>query len=710
MKISIKAIDNPIIVTLFTVSVLVIGLISLSFLPLELFPEVETPYVFVTVQYPGASPSEIEYQINKKIEDELKTLSDFKQITSIAAQGVGTVVIQFRSKSNVDVKRSEVKEAMDNVLPDLPKGIETPIIRKLDFAKVPVMSVLIYGKGKNYVELKDIAEDIKEIFEEIPQVSNVQIFGGEDREITIAVNPLQIWGNKISLTQVVQFFAGANLDSPGGKISIGKRDYPIRTLAKFKDVTDVKNTVFTYRDGKPIYLKDLGEIYDGKAEVTSFARLNGDPAIALAIIKESKTNLIKLSDGISKRIEMIKSSGLLPKGLDIKIVGDQTSEVKIRVNELTSNVIQGIIAVFIILFIGLGAKNALIASLSIPFCMIFTMIGLLIFNETINNIMQFGLIIIVGMVVDGAIVVMENIYRHREMGKSLINSSKDGTEEVGASVISSVLTTMAAFAPMLFMTGIIGDFMSAIPKTVILALSGSLLFDHIVIPVLCSKFLDVRAHDEVSPIVILFKKIVKVKSITKIHPFEWIFEKYKKLIRWSITHRKSVVLTTIAVFILGFGLLLSLSRESFPELDLGKLWVDIELPKNTKIEATNEVTEDIEKIIEKYRKTESNPKGIVKHYSVNVGSSGVQVFITGNIGQEQGPHIARIDIDLIDQEERDIGIDDFISKLRKEILEQCVGAKIKVNKPKGGPPTGATINIVISGDKLIELKRLANKA
>ncbi|MDH5680912.1 MAG: efflux RND transporter permease subunit, partial [Spirochaetota bacterium] len=716
MKISAQSIDQPLIVGLFTAVILVVGIISVKFLPVELFPEIETPYVFVTVQYPGASPSEIEFQVNKKLESELKSLSNVKKITSIAAQGAGTVIIQFSSDVDPSVSRSKVKEAVDLARPTLPSEVEEPIVQSMDFAKIPVMNVLLHGMGKSDEELKDIAEEVKKVFDTVPQVANVQVFGGLDREITFAVNPYHLWAKKVNLTQLVQFFQGGNLDTPGGKLSIGTRDYPIRVLARFVDAEDVRNTVFTYRDGKPLYLRGLGEIFEGTAEKISYARYNGSPAVSLAIIKDSKSNLLRISASINYAINKIKESGLLPEGLDLTVVGDQAEEVRIRVDELTSNAIQGIIAVFIILLIGLGPRNALIASLAIPFCMVFTMIGLLIFDETFNNLTQFGLILVVGIVVDGAIVVLENVYRHREMSKDLITAAKEGTEEVGTAVVSSVLTTMAAFAPLLFMTGIVGDFMSTIPRTVIFALTGSILFDHIVIPVLCSRFMVVRGHDEISPIVTAIRKLGRGRELFKHHPFEWLYAKYQKLIRWSIKHRGRVAVITVAVFLFGLMLMGTLKKETFPEVDIGKIWVDIELPKGTGVKHTNTIALQVENILEQYRRkpkqnSDDRISRIVKSYSSNVGSSGISVFGGGAAGsRNQGPNTARLDIDLIPLQDREIGVDDYIDSLRKELLKTCVGAKIKVSKPKGGPPTGPPVNVVISGDNIPVLKRLANKA
>ncbi|GMT49072.1 MAG: acriflavin resistance protein [bacterium] len=717
MKLSDKSIDNPINVVLFVITIIVIGIISLRFLPIEMVPEIEIPVVTVVIVYNGASPAEIEYQINKEVEEELKGLTDVKKVTSIASQGVGTIVVEFQSGTNLDTKRFDVKEAVDNAVPDMPKEIETPIVRSVDFDQIPVMNILLYGKGTNYMELKDVAERVKEVFELVPQVSNADIFGGLDREITIAVDPYRLWANKVSLTQVVQFFQGGNINSPGGKIKMDNRDYPIRVMAKFVDARDVEKTIFVYRDGKPIFLRDLGKITGGTAEVTSYARYNGDQAISIALYKESKTNLLKLSDGVHKAIQKIQASGELPKGLKFAVIGDQADEVRIRVRELTSSIVLGIIAVFIVLYLSLGAKNALIVASAIPFCMIFTMIGLLVFDDSINNVMQFGLILVVGIVVDGAIVILENVYRHRELDKDRINAAKDGAEEVGTAVISSVLTTMAAFAPMLFMTGVVGQFMAVIPKTVLLALTGSLLFDHVVIPVLCSKYLQIKKPRPDSFMARIKKTFMERVGLLDFHPFERLFKHYQRLIRWSLNYRKTVALITFIIFLLGLMLLVSLDKEFFPEVDVGKLWVNIELPKGSSVEATNEICVQVEKILKPYLvqrdqsgETSDRKNRILKFYSATVGTSGVSTSGGATGGRGEGANTARISIDMVDLKDRDIGVDDFSAILRAKIRDKCAGARFKVTKPKGGPPTGDPVNVVFYGKKIRTLKDLAKKA
>ncbi len=733
MKISIKSIDNPLNTLLFTISVIVIGLMCFKFLPVELFPEVDPPIVFVSIQYPGASPTEIEFQINKKVEDELKNLEDVKKMTSVAVQGVGTIILQFESGVDSDDKRSKVKEGMDNIRSELPQEIETPIIRKLDFAKMPVMNVVLYKEGLDYVTLKDIAEKVKEEFERIPQISAVKIFGGLDREITVAVNPDALKANKVSLTEVINFFNKGNLDTPGGKLTIGTREYPIRVLARFKDASDVENSVLTYRNGKPIYIKNLGEVTTGKAEVESYARYNGIPAISLAVTKQDKSNLLKLSQQIYQRIDLIKKSKLLPEGLKIAVIGDQADEVRIRVNELTNNIVQGVFVVFVVLLLSMGFRNAVIASLGIPFAMVFTMIGLLVFGETINNISQFGLILVVGIVVDGAIVVLENTYRHIEMGKDPISGSKVGVEEVGSAVISSGLTTMGVFAPMIFMTGVTGQFMSVIPKTVIMALVGSLVFDHIVIPVMCSKFLKVKHHDQEKTHILIriLKKTGWGKNITYSHPFEAVFQRYQKFIRWSIAHRIIICLIAFLLFCGGVSLIGGMKKEFFPELDIGKLYIEIELPQSSKVEETDRITKQIEEFVKPDLKTADNllayirnvcilniikpdvqkaynPNGFLKQYVASVGSSGVQTMFAGTIGsQSTGPNIGRIDIDMVDIAERDIDVDSYMANLRRTILKNCPGAKFRIRKPQGGPPVGDPVNVVVYGDNIAVLKRIS---
>ncbi len=725
MKLSMKAIDNPLNTSLFVVVLMVLGVMAFNLIPLELNPEIETPTFFVTVEYPGASPSEIEFKINQKLEDELKNLDDIKNMSSIANQNYGTVVVEFRIGTDIDATETKVKQSVDRVEPDLPSEIETPVIQKMEMSKQPIFNILIYREHlesnqqkskddelKNDLQLKYIAEELQKRIERISGVSKVNLSGVLKREISLEVDPVALWANNVSLTEIINFFNKGNLDFPGGKLQIGSRDYTIKLPAKFLDEQDIEETILTFKNDKPIYLKDLGKISFTKAEVKSNARINGIKAIALSVVKQSGGNLVKLSDIILNRLEKEKQSGILAKGIKYEIVGDQAKEVRQKTKELTGNIYQGIAVVFLVLLFSMGIRNAFIASLAIPFAMIFALGGLYLFDQTLNMVTQFGLIIVVGIVVDGAIVVMENTYRHLELGEAAISSAKIGIDEVGSSVISSALTTMAAFAPMLFMTGIIGEFMAKIPLTVIIALFGSLLFDHIVIPLLCSKFLKVKTQSRPSSFKNFIMKYVSrhkwISLLINMQPLRASFTGYQKLIRWSISHPYIVLLMSFFIFFGGVSLLLSLDSELFPEMDSGRCWVEIELPKGSSVKATNKLTLEIEQFVEKYRRTKANPDGVVKYYSSKVGTDGAPMTSTGG-AQAKGPNISRIDIDLVDEKDRTSNTNELVSKLRPILLSNCTGGKIRVRTPSSGPPVGAPINLVITGDKLRTLKSLSNR-
>ena len=688
MKISSQAIDHPLNVFLVVILIVVLGILGFQELPIELLPEVEVPVIFISVEYRGASASEIEFQVNKELENELKSIQDIKILRSVATPGVGTTIIQFKSGSDLQLKKNEIREAVDKVLPDLPEDIEDPVIKGVtveeDFA---LLYIYLYGAKYSQIQLKDFARELKNQLESVPKVSEVAIYGGLDREIRVYVDPNALRSRMIPLRTILNFFNRGNLDRPGGKITLGDQNYYIRVLGKFVDDFDIRRSVLTYRDNQPVYLKELGNVRLETTEVKNYARLNGLPAIFLALKDEGDANVLELSKTVRARLDRMQKSDFWPEGLNFLVLGDQADEVNIRVSELTDNIIQGIIIVFFVLLISIGIRNAMIVSLAIPFTLIFTSLGLFILGGSINNISQFGIILVLGIVVDGAIVILENTYRHIEMGKNAIQASKDSIQEVGSAVISSGLTTIAGFAPMLFMTGIVGQVMKEIPTVVIIALIGALLFDHILIPLLASRLVKVSKKSNSSQ-----KR--KIKISFNFYPF--IFKTYRRILGWSLNHRTVVLTLALVLGGVGFFLFQFLRSEFLPEMDTGNFTVFISLPKSSSVEKTNVKVLEVEKIL-RDKWFIDRPGGIIKYYSANVGVKGGRI-----------PYRGRVDVTLVDISERDLGVNEVIELVREELESRVIGARFWFKKPQAGPPTAPPVNLVILGSNVRILKQISD--
>jgi multidrug efflux pump subunit AcrB len=496
MRITDIATKHRTSIVVLTIILFIGGLYSYIVLPKESTPSIEVPYINVTTFYPGASPDDVAELITKEIEQEIKGITGIKEIRSTSTEGLSSIVVEFHPDVPIDDAEQEVRDQVDAAKPDLPVDAEDPVITEIDTSEFPIMTVNL-AASYSLTRLKELAEDLRDEIESVPGILEVDVVGGLEREVQVDVDLNSLLGYGLSFTDIADAIRDENTNIPGGSFDLSDQNYLVRVDGRFSRPEEIENFVVAAPNGMPIYVKDLAEVRFGFKDRESYARLKliqieeegtltqvDDPVyrqvISLNVKKRSGENILETAAAVQEILDTYP----MPQGTFILITGDQSEMVEELVNDLENNIIAGMIFVVLVLLFFLGVRNALLVGLAIPMSMMTSFLLLLVLGYTLNFIILFSLIIALGMLVDNAIVIVENIYRFREEGHPPWEAARKGTAEVGAAVVASTATTVAAFAPMLFWPGMIGEFMSFMPLTLIVTLSASLFVALVINPVI----------------------------------------------------------------------------------------------------------------------------------------------------------------------------------------------------------------------------------
>ncbi len=483
MKITEYAIKHPLSVYFMILVVCLAGTGVYVSLPRESFPEVEFPLVMVHTIYPGVSPTDMEAVVTRPIETEIKSVSGIKEMRSSTSEGVSVIEVEFETGEDPFEALASVRERVDIARPLLPPEAEEPLVQDIDFSEVPVMVATLSGPV-GAERLTDVAEDVQEDLETILGVSQVSLIGGREREVQIQVDPQRLPLFELSLSDVVVAIARENRNVPGGEINIGDLDYLVRLPAEVRDPAQIGDFVIKVRDGDPVFIRDVADVRFGFEDEASRSRVDREPAVTLSITKRAGANLVGVADLINERLDEWRER--LPPGIQVSVIGDISVEIRRMVNELENNVISGLLLVVGCLMAFVGLRNSFFVGVAIPLSMMLAFLVIGWIGYTLNMMVLFSLILMLGMLVDNAVVIVENIYRHREMGDSGPEAAFKATKEVASPVIASTITTLCAFSPLLIWPGMIGNFMSYLPVTIIIGLSASLLVALVINPTLCA--------------------------------------------------------------------------------------------------------------------------------------------------------------------------------------------------------------------------------
>jgi multidrug efflux pump len=662
--------------------IVIAGLYCYLTLPRESFPDITIPYVFVTTTYEGVAPEDMEKLITIPIERKLKGLSDVEEIRSTSAEGISTVAVKFLPSIDIDDALQKVRDKVDQAKQDLPPDLpDDPVIQEVNFSDLPVIRVVLSGPF-SLRRLQNLAEDFEDRIESIPGVLDARLTGGLEREIHVEFDLDRVGAYNVPFSSLVDAVSKSNVNMPGGSMDIGEGKYLVRVPEDFKHPSEIFSIVAFVRDGKQVYLRDVAFIRDAFKDPLTRSRLNGEKSVTLAVQKRSGENILRVTDEVKKVVEEMRP--LMPPALRIDLTSDMSNDVRLMVSDLENNILSGLALVLVVIFVFIGGQSAVFVALAIPYSMFITFTLLTGFGETLNMVVLFSLILALGMLVDNGIVIVENIYRHMQQGKSRKEAAEIGTNQVAWPVITSTLTTLGAFVPMLFWPGIMGEFMGYLPETLIMALTASLFVALVINPVLSSRY------QRVKPLVRDGKNPGKETLIKRF---------YQVLLVWALRHRLIVVLLAFAMLIGAVGSFARFGKgtEFFPETEPRRAYVHIKAPEGTNLDASDTLVSQVEKIVSQYED--------ILYVVSNIGSVGGDPFSQGGTGT----HINRVALDFKDFHDRSRPSSAIIREIRAKVLSAVRGAEVQVEKEEEGPPTGPAVNIEITGSDILILGEMAAK-
>jgi multidrug efflux pump len=681
MRISDFALGNkPAVYVLILIAILS-GTLSYINLPREASPDIQIPFVIVTTVYPGTSPRDMESLITNKLEQELVDIDNIKEMKSFSQESVSNITLEFDPEEDVDDVINKVREKVDLAQPELPGDAEDPIITELNFGAFPILLVNISAEY-DQVRLKRVAEEIQDRLEDVPGVLEVGISGGLEREVQVNVNPDRLRHYRVSLEDVQNAIRNENITVPGGKLDIGDYSYLLRVPGEVEDPLAIRDFVVKADEHNPILIRDVASVEYAFKDPASYARMKGHNCITLAVSKRSGENIIHIVEE-SKRViaEMLPE---LPATTTVAFTSDQSKDIAMMVGELENGILTGLILVVAVLFIFMGLRTSLFVAVAIPLSMLISFFVLDLLGYTLNMVVLFSLILALGMLVDNAIVIVENIYRYREEGYGAYEAAHKGVSEVGMAVTASTVTTLVAFFPLIFWPGIMGEFMSYLPITLIITLSASLFVGLVMNPVLCATLMKL-GHKEGAREAYLNSPFLRM---------------YKRSLGWALDHRWAVLgLSFLALFgSIGLYGVFGAGVEFFPDIDPKKVFVDYELPSGSRLDNTDAFVREMEKVLPRF----ANIETYVAQVGVATGD-----FDTG-AGEAGPPEKARINIDMVDREFRIESTYVTIDSMRAAVAD-VAGATVVVQKLEEGPPTGKPVNIEIRGKDFLELGRIATE-
>jgi multidrug efflux pump len=662
------------------VLIVIAGLYCYITLPRESFPDITIPYVFVTTTYEGVAPQDMEELITIPIERKIKGLSDVEEIRSTSAEGISTVAVKFLPTVDIDDAVQKVRDKVDQAKGDLPSDVpDDPVIQEVNFSDWPVIRVVLSGPF-SLRRLQKFAEELEDPIESIQGVLDARLSGGLEREIHVEFDLDRVGAYNVPFSSLINAVTQSNVNMPGGSMDIGEAKYLVRVPEDFKHPSEIFSIVAFVRDGKPVYLRDLAFIQDSFKDPLTRSRINGQKSVTLAVQKRSGQNIVRVTDEVKRVVEEMRP--LLPPSLTIDLTSDMSNDVRLMVSDLENNILTGLILVLAVIFTFIGGRSAIFIALAIPYSMFLTFSLLTGFDITLNMVVLFSLILALGMLVDNGIVIVENIYRHMQDGSPREEAARVATDEVAWPVITSTLTTLGAFFPMLFWPGIMGEFMGYLPQTLIMALSASLFVALVINPVLSARYQTAKPR--------IFEKKKRLKE-----PLVKRF--YLSLLIWALNHRIIVILTAFALLvgsILAFEIF-GKGTEFFPESEPRRAYINIKAPEGTNLDTSDNLVAQAEKIVSKYED--------IRYVISNIGSIGGDPFSQGGTGT----HINRVALDFKDFHERSMPSSEIVKEIREKALNAIRGAEVQVEKEEEGPPTGPPVNIEITGKDIYVLGDLS---
>jgi HAE1 family hydrophobic/amphiphilic exporter-1 len=738
-KLAEICVRRPVFATMLILALTVVGIFSFFSLGVDLFPKIDLPTITVTVVNPGSSPQEIETEITDKIEGAVNTISGIDELRSTSVEGVSQVFITFLLEKNADVAAQEVRGKVDLVVPDLPETAEKPVVQKLDTDAAPVLRIAV-SAPRSLREVTDIADkQIKQRIEAVNGVGQVDIIGGRDREIQVWVDPDKMRAFNVTVAEVAGAIRLQNMEVPGGRIDEGTRELTVRTMGRITNPADFNNIVVATRGDYTVKLSDIGYAEDGAEEARTKATLNGEPAVTIIVVKQSGQNTVAVADEVKARLEEIKKT--LPQGVRTQIVGDQSTYIKASLKSIQTHLIEGGILASIVVFVFLwNLRSTFIAAIAIPTSIVATFGLMLWMGFTLNNITMLALTLMVGIVIDDAIVVLENIFRFiEEKGMPPFQAAIEGTREIGLAVMATTLSLLAVFLPVGFMGGIVGRFMSSFGLTSSFAVAVSLLVSFTLTPMLAARLIKRKedplpasigsepSEGDATALLANESRVVAAESDAEKNVFDDeseaqkalpprdaeaqkprghdskdsrfyrpIDRTYTWLLKWSMAHRWVVVAMCVLVIVSIWPLFVLVGKNFLPVDDQSQFEINVRTPEGSTLEATSAI---VERIAADLRNKEKFP-GIT------------DTLITVGGGQQELVNSASIYIKLKDIHDREMSQDDYMTEARKLLQNYPPELRTSVQQVaaiSGGGFRNADIQYVIGGPDLQKLTKYSEE-
>ena len=693
------SINNPVFAAMIMLALMVIGLLATFRMKVEEFPNIEFPFVVVNTVYSGASPEVIETDITKKIEDQVNTIAGVKEVTSVTQQGLSQVIVQFDLNIPSDVAAQNVRDKLALVTPTFRDEVTTPIVAQYNPADAPVVSVTFRSDKMSLRELSTYLDNtVKKQLQTVTGVGRVDILGGRQRQIRVLLNPTQMNAYKVSVNQISNALRSENVELPVGTINNQNQEMVIQVNGLVKTPNEFNQIIVAQNRSStgaivPVYLSQVAQVVDGQAEAESASLQNGQPAVAMDIIKMSDANVIDVVDKTQQRLAEIQAT--LPPGVTMTVVADSSKSIRGSLNNVVRTLIEGaILAVFIVwLFLG-SWRSTIITGLTLPISLLGTLAAIWTFGFSINMMTLLALALCIGLLIDDAIVVRENIVRHVGMGKHHRQAALDGTQEIGLAVLATTLVIVAVFLPVAFMGGIIGRFFYQFGVTVSTAVLLSLFVSFTLDPMLSSIWPDPDAahqHDRVNERVSFRKR-----------PIAWLLDGFQRLLdrltnlyshilAWSLRHRLITVLIAIGSLVAAFFAVGLVGKEFVPQADMNEIKVKFETPVNANLDYTQQKAAQVNAVLQSFPEV-------------------TNTYATVNAMSYSGNNRVQVNVSLVPKDERTRGLD-ALNRAMREQLQQVGGIKVTSVAAAAMAVSGGLKPIMISikGNDLTELQRLSNE-
>jgi HAE1 family hydrophobic/amphiphilic exporter-1 len=682
-------VKKPVTNLMIFLAIIIIALYSLSRLGIDMMPEIEPPSITVISSYPGAGSEDVEIKVTEELENQLGTTPGLEKITSNSTEGSSLITLKFVWGTNLDEASNDVRDRIDlakRFLPDIPDEMDNPFIFKFNTANIPIVYFGITAK-QTYPDLYDLVDKrIGDALRQLPGVGTVQIQGGGlERQINIWIDRQRLEGYGFSVLDIQNKLKQENITQPVGSLKTGLTDYLIRLPGEFARPEEINLLILGKRNGNPIYLKDVARIEDSFKEVTSLVRINRSPGIMVMVQKQSGTNSVEVASKVKERMkELVKT---LPQDVKVNTIFDTSQDIISSLESLKFSVWLGIVLVVMVAwFFFRSFAPSLIVALTIPFSLLIAFIYIFLSKGTINTISLSSLAIATGMVVDNAIVIVDNIFRRLERGNRPTEAAIFGTSEIYLSVAASTLTTVVVFVPMLFIPGVVGVIFGGLAMIIIVTLTASLFTATTFTPMLCAKWLSFSQGNKKS------KFFLKFYAVSEKWFKSWE-NFYGRVLGFSLDHKKLVLIGFVIAFILSMLLIPFVGNEFMPEEDSGDLRITINLPIGTRIEESDKVAQRIEEILSK-----NIPEA--KYYYARCG----QVSGVGRmVGGASGTHIISAGAKLIPKDQRKRGVKEVGQMVRNKIklIPGVLRTDISTGNPLGNLITGG-------GGKAVQLEIIGN--